>query len=160
MCDENPLNVLLGAAAFAVAAAITSLLVAIGLNGSFFGAGGAPGAMIAVAISSGAAAASLTGAIIAMNLWYSCMTAAGTHPAAAVPCKGLLGSFDAAAAAAATVLVLQGWAALAAAGVSWVPGLGLPPMWVILGALIAQSIAIAALVYFWRQTRACILSHP
>lgn len=157
MCDENPLNVALGAATVAVTAAIAGIIIAIALNGSFYGAGGAPGAMILAGIASLAAATSLVAAIIAMNAWFSCMVA--EHPSAALPCKGTLENFNAAAAALITVLVIQGYASLVVAGVSWIPWVGGSPMLVILAALIIQAALIPTLIVYWQRVRDCIRSH-
>lgn len=157
MCDESPLNIALAAAGFAVAAAIAGILIAIGLNGSFYGAAGSPGAMILAGIASLAAVTALAAAIVAMNAWYSCMVAA--RPAAAVPCKGALESFTAAAAALIVVLVIQGWASFVVAGIAWIPWVGGSPMLVILAALIIQAALIPTLIVFWQRTRDCINRH-
>lgn len=157
MCDENPLNVLLGAAAFGVGAAIAGILIAIGLNGSFYGASGSPGAMILAGIASLAAATALVAAIVAMNAWFSCMVA--ERPSAAGACKGALENFNAAAAALIAVLFIQGYASFVVAGVAWIPWVGGAPMLVILAALIIQAALIPTLIVFWQRMRDCIRSH-
>lgn len=154
MCDENPLIVALAAAGFFVGGAIASIIVAIGLNGSFWLAPGAPGAMIAAGVSTTAAVGSLVAAYYAMSSYFACMV--GTDAALGLRCKGALENFLTSVFALIAVLSIQALACFAAAGAAWIPWAGSAPMWVILATLIIQAIVIAALTTYFFRVRSCL----
>ena len=154
MCDENPLLAALGAAAFFVLGAIASIIIAIGLNGSFWLAPGAPGAMIAAGVSTTLAVGSLVAAYFAMSTYFACMV--GTDPALGLRCKGALDNFLAALFGLIAVLTIQAAACFAAAGVAWIPWVGSAPMWVILATLIIQAALISTLTVYFINLRRCL----
>lgn len=154
MCNPNVWRGLLIPASAAVTGAIASTAVAIGLNGSVFGAlfGGAATAMILAAVLCGVAAGFVAAAAIALRSWFHCITS--RRPGA---CGGAHDSVQAHMAAISTLLLVQAYASLAAAGVSWVPWAGIPPMVAVLVALGLTAAMIISLAVFWRRLEQCVL---
>lgn len=155
MCDDRPLIAAIIAAGTFILAAIASIIIAIGLNGSFWLAPGAPGAMIAAGVTTLLAVASLLTAYFFVSSYFACMV--GTDSALGLRCKGALDNFLTALFALITVLTIQAAACFAAAGVAWIPWVGSAPMWVILATLILQAALIPTLTAFFFGLRRCVL---
>ncbi len=71
-------------------------------------------------------------------------------------CIDIFENFHRAATAIAIVLGIQATACFVAAGIAWIPWAGQGPMYVILGALIAQVPLVASLLYYLFSLRECL----
>lgn len=139
MCDPGTLISLLGTASGLVVAATVSIGVAIVLNGSFFGAGGAPVPMGIAAGAAAAAAAVVFGATEALESYFNC---AGRP----TECQVLYDLVKANLFYLGAVLTAQAIASAAVAAAAWVPWAAQPGMIVILATMVATAIEVGALV--------------
>lgn len=136
------------AAGAAAAAAAVAVLVAVGLNGGFFTAPGAPAAMIVAGAAATAASAALKNALDRM--------AAGAASGCVSPqCSGKFENLRNAIAAAATTLAALATSCYAIAAVSWIPWIGAVPMLVVYGALVIAAAAFATVAKFHAALADC-----
>ncbi len=133
--------------------AVTGSAVAVGvaavLNNSFFGAPGAPAAMITAGALAAGAVALLKRSIDELDYFRQC----GGVPRS---CQGAFDNLTTNIAAIAVVMGIQASACLAAAGIAWIPWAGAAPMYVILAALIVQAGLIVSLAVYLAEFLACV----
>lgn len=151
MCDPGTLlSVALTATGLMTAAAI-AIGVAVALNGSFFGAGGAPVPMGIAAGASAAAAALLFGATEALESYFNC---AGRPP----ECELLYETTKAHLFYLAGLLTAQAIASAAVAAVAWIPWAAQPAMMIILATLVGAIVSVGALSTAIPLLIACVSS--
>jgi hypothetical protein len=120
------------AAGSAIAGSTATTIAAIVANGGFFTAPAAPALMIVTAGLAAAAAGSLIASGVELLRFQAC----GGVPKS---CEGKFRSLLGLVAGAITTQVALGYAALAAASVSWIPWVGIPALAAMLAAIIVQA---------------------
>jgi hypothetical protein len=146
MCEID--TTLISVAAAGIVAAIVAIGVAVGLNNSFFGAPGAPAAMVAAGIASVAAVVALRLLIVDVNEYFSCM---GSPDSCSVELSNVINSIN----ALVVVLGIQATACFVAAGIAWIPWAGSAPMYAILASLITQLALVPSLYIFMADLASC-----
>jgi hypothetical protein len=146
MCDTSPLKNWLYAIAAAILAAIASIVMAAILNGSFWLAWTSPVAMLAAAAASFLGATFCNSALDALEVLCRCT---GDR------CFGQCNNLRNILRAAAGVLGIQGTACLGAAAAAWIPYVGQPVMWIIIGALTIQFALIISAIAFMARMDEC-----
>lgn len=131
MCDSSAVRNWFLAITGMIIVSAAIVIVAIGLNTSVVEAEHATGAMVAAFLAVGLAILFCTFARTALNTYCACTAA---FPA----CKSACSSVSALLTAVQTVLGIEAAACLAAALWAWVPFLGIGPMLIIFGAMIAE----------------------
>ena len=151
MCDLSPVRNWLIATLVAIFAAVAIIVGAAIANGSWWYAWTALFGMLAAAAATGLAILFCGFALSALNTFCAC---AGSK------CAGPCGNLRNVLIAANVVLGIQATACLAAALVAWIPVAGQPVMWIIIGALLIQTILIISAFAFMSQLATCQTSPP
>lgn len=149
-CDDvlnNAKNFTIAAGATFGAAPI-AVLVAIGLNGGFFTAPGAPVPMVIAGAAAIAAGTLLKKAWDALQDWVrsGCMSR---------ECEGKLSNIQNALAAAITTVGLLAAACFAVAAVAWIPWFTQPAMWAVYIPMIFAAGSLGLLAAFWTPLNEC-----
>lgn len=151
MCDWTPVrNWLIGIAAAIFVAAAIAVGAAL-VNNTYWYSWLAPVGMIVAAGATGGAILLCGAAISALDTFCAC---------AGVRCSGACTNLRNVLNAARVVLGIQATACLTSALSAWIPGIGAVPIWVIVGALIAQAALIISAIAFMVNLSNCQTTSP
>ena len=139
-CNAQTLRTWLGISSGTILTSAGFVGGAAAANNSFFGAPASPGLMLLAAAAAGGADGALGKAVEELDAYCECLGDS---------CEGQCRNLRANLEAIRVVMRAQGAACVAAAGIAWIPWAGAVPMYVILGALIAQGIAIGSAMVFY-----------
>lgn len=147
MCDTTPVRSWLLAALAMIVGAIGAIITAAALNGSILLAPASPIPMMIAAALTAVGVLFCGLALGALDVLCKC---AGNR------CAGQCANLRNLVNAAKTVLGIQALACLTAALYAWIPFVGQPSMWVIIGALFIQLALIISAIVFLRNLSDCV----
>lgn len=165
-CSSNGVIASLVAATAAIVIALGLITTAAIMNGSWWAAPGAVPLMFAAAGATAGAMAGVVAAIPLMVTFIDCLRVnyvpapsqalPGSITAQAPPCATSMSTWYTLVVGIGLALTVQAAACLKAAGIAWIPLLGLAPMTVITAALVVQAGAIAGLIAASADLFACL----
>jgi hypothetical protein len=150
-CDIEPTRNWYIAAGVLAGVSSAAVGTAIGLNHGILTAPASPVAMGVAVAAAGGAAASLGVAALKLDQYCGCLGGA---------CSGECTGLKAAITGAATAIGAQIPACVAAAVGAWIPFAGAPPMYVVLGSLVAQLAALVSGIALFALLGSCAERAP